>query len=53
MRWLQVRAEVTKAQVELAETIFESLNAVSVVLDDAADQPLLEPLPGETPIWDR
>lgn len=53
MRWLQVRAEVTKAQVELAETIFESLNAVSVVLDDAADQPLLEPLPGETPIWDQ
>ena len=53
MRWLQVRTEVSKAQVELAETLFESLNAVSVVLDDAADQPLLEPLPGETPIWDQ
>lgn len=53
MRWLQVRAEVNKAQVHLAETIFESLNAVSVVLDDAADQPLLEPLPGEQPIWDQ
>lgn len=53
MRWLQVRAEVTKAQVPLAETLFESLGAVSVVLDDAADQPLLEPLPGEQPIWDQ
>jgi ribosomal protein L11 methyltransferase len=53
MRWLQVRAEVNKDQVILAETIFESLGAVSVVLDDAADQALLEPLPGEMPIWDQ
>ncbi len=32
-------------QVELTETLFLSLGAVSVTLDDAEDQALLEPLP--------
>ncbi len=53
MRWLQIRFETTKNDVTLIETLLESLGAVSVILDDAADQPLLEPLPGETPIWDK
>ncbi len=53
MRWLQIRFEVTKNDVQLVETLLESVGAVSVILDDAADQPLLEPLPGETPIWDE
>lgn len=53
MRWLQIRATVTKVQVALAETLMESLGAVSVILDDAQDQALLEPLPGETPLWDH
>ena len=53
MRWLQIRATVTKEQVALAETLMESLGAVSVILDDAQDQALLEPLPGETPLWDH
>ncbi len=53
MRWLQIRATVTKVQVALAETLMESLGAVSVILDDAQDQALLEPLPGETPLWDQ
>ncbi|XID75800.1 50S ribosomal protein L11 methyltransferase [Alkanindiges sp. WGS2144] len=53
MRWLQIRATVTKAQVALAETLMQSLGAVSVILDDAQDQALLEPLPGETPLWDQ
>lgn len=53
MRWLQIRATVTKVQVALAETLMESLGAVSVTLDDAQDQALLEPLPGETPLWDH
>lgn len=53
MRWLQVKAEATRDEVELLETLFNSLGAVSVILDDAADQPLLEPLPGEMPLWDQ
>lgn len=53
MRWLQIRFETTKTDVALIESLLENLGAVSVILDDAADQPLLEPLPGETPIWDQ
>lgn len=53
MRWLQVRVTVSKDQVTLAETLMESLGAVSVILDDAQDQALLEPLPGEMPLWDQ
>ena len=53
MRWLQVRTTVAKDQVQLAETLLESLGAVSIILDDAQDQALLEPLPGEMPLWDQ
>lgn len=53
MRWLQVHVDVVTAQVEAAETLLTELGAASIVLDDAADQPLLEPLPGEMPLWDQ
>nr|MBP8207034.1 50S ribosomal protein L11 methyltransferase [Acinetobacter sp.] len=44
---------VEKSQVEFTETLLESLGAVSVTLDDAENQDLLEPLPGETPLWNK
>ncbi|KAA8735631.1 50S ribosomal protein L11 methyltransferase [Acinetobacter qingfengensis] len=53
MNWLQIHITVEKSQVELTETLLLSLGAVSVTLDDAEDQALLEPLPGETPLWDK
>ncbi|MFB2579095.1 50S ribosomal protein L11 methyltransferase [Acinetobacter sp. c2-A9] len=53
MNWLQLHITVSQAQVELTETLLLSLGAVSVTLDDAQDQALLEPLPGETPLWDN
>lgn len=53
MNWLQLHITVPQAQVELTETLLLSLGAVSVTLDDAEDQALLEPLPGETPLWDQ
>ncbi len=37
--------------VEAAEEALWSLGAQSVTLLDAGDQPLLEPGPGETPLW--
>lgn len=52
MRWLQIRFQVKKPDVELVELLLNSVGAASVILDDAADQPLLEPKPGEMPIWD-
>lgn len=51
MDWLQISVE-TK-QPELIEDCLLESGAVAVTLADAADQPLLEPLPGETPIWDK
>ena len=47
MKWLQIHITVDQEQVEFTETLLMSLGAVSVTLDDAEDQALLEPLPGE------
>ncbi|MDR2250821.1 50S ribosomal protein L11 methyltransferase [Acinetobacter sp.] len=53
MKWLQIHITVDQQQVEFTETLLMSLGAVSVTLDDAEDQALLEPLPGETPLWNK
>jgi ribosomal protein L11 methyltransferase len=53
VNWLQIHSTVEKSQVDFTETLLLSLGAVSVTLDDAEDQALLEPLPGETPLWDK
>ncbi len=53
MKWLKSHITVEQAQVDFTETLLESLGAVSVTLDDAENQDLLEPLPGETPLWNK
>lgn len=53
MKWLQIHIMVEQAQVDFTETLLSSLGAVSVTLDDAENQDLLEPLPGETPLWNK
>lgn len=53
VKWLQIHITVDQAQVEYTETLLSSLGAVSVTLDDAENQDLLEPLPGETPLWNK
>ncbi|WP_419820270.1 50S ribosomal protein L11 methyltransferase [Acinetobacter sp.] len=53
MKWLQIHITVEQAQVDFTETLLSSLGAVSVTLDDAENQDLLEPLPGETPLWNK
>ena len=51
--WLQLICQSTKAfEAEISETA-ENLGAVSITLSDAADVPVLEPLPNETPLWDE
>lgn len=37
----------------MAESALEAIQALAVTLGDAADQPILEPPPGETPLWDH
>ena len=49
--WLSLRFALSAEQAEAAEELLWRLGAVSVSLLDAADQPILEPDPGQTPLW--
>ena len=51
-QWIQLNIETTPQQTELIEDSVLDAGAVSVTLQDAADQPILEPGVGETPLWD-
>lgn len=51
MPWLQIHVETGKEHAAHAEALLESLGALSVTVEDAADEALLEPAPGETPLW--
>lgn len=53
MPWIQAHLTVEKAQAPLIELLFQQLGAISVTLRDAADQPLLEPAPGQAPLWQQ
>lgn len=52
MPWIQIKLQASGTQSNLIEDHLMGLGAVSVTLEDSADQPLLEPPPGATPIWD-
>jgi ribosomal protein L11 methyltransferase len=52
MTWLQLRVDVERARIGKWETHLLDSGAVAVTLEDNADQPLLEPGVGETPLWD-
>ena len=51
--WHEVVFQIPAEQLPFAETTLQSLGAVSISLNDAGDQPLLEPAPGELPTWDQ
>ena len=51
MAWLQLRIHSTHP--EFAEEILLSNGAVGVSFIDAEDRPVLEPAPGETPLWEN
>ena len=51
MPFLQVTFEVGEADPETAEEACFAAGALSVTLADAADEPVLEPAPGTTPLW--
>lgn len=52
MSWLQLHIDTDEASTNDLESALLQLGAVSVTLQDNADQPLLEPGVGETPLWD-
>ncbi|MCC5888334.1 MAG: 50S ribosomal protein L11 methyltransferase [Gammaproteobacteria bacterium] len=49
--WVKARLEVPAPGVLAVEALLETLGAVAVSLEDARDQPLLEPDPGAMPLW--
>ncbi|MBC8519697.1 MAG: 50S ribosomal protein L11 methyltransferase [Gammaproteobacteria bacterium] len=53
MSWFQTRVTSNRDSAESLSNLLSELGAASVTFEDAEDQPLLEPAPGETPLWNR
>ncbi|MFC6634451.1 50S ribosomal protein L11 methyltransferase [Microbulbifer taiwanensis] len=53
MPWLQLRVDTDREHAEKIEDALLFAGAVSVTLQDNADQPILEPGLGEVPLWDQ
>jgi ribosomal protein L11 methyltransferase len=53
MDWLQFVMDLGALDPDDAESALLQAGAVSVTLSDAGDDPVLEPGPGETPLWAR
>ncbi|MGI9236040.1 MAG: 50S ribosomal protein L11 methyltransferase [Woeseiaceae bacterium] len=51
MDWLQFVMNLDELDPDRVEDLFNRHGASSVTLSDAADNPVLEPGPGETPLW--
>ena len=51
MPFLQITLDIGGSNPAPYEDTLVELGAVSVTLEDAADDPVLEPAPGETPLW--
>lgn len=51
MSWRQFVMQLEALDPTAVEAIFLRCGAVSVELSDAGDNPILEPGPGETPLW--
>ena len=50
--WLQLICQTSKETEPLISEAAENMGACSITLADAGDNPVLEPLPNETPLWD-
>ena len=53
MQWLQLLIDVTRERSAMVEDAILECGAVSVTLEDAADQPIYAPGIGEQPLWDN
>ena len=51
MAWLELALNCRRQEWPRIEAALEELGALSVTLADAEDVPILEPGPGETPLW--
>ena len=53
MTWLRITLNNSTHDPEQLSELLSATGAVSVTLEDAADQAILEPQPGETQLWSR
>ena len=53
MQWIQLIILSSRQDSHEIESALIALNSLSVTIQDAADQPILEPAVGETPLWDQ
>ncbi|MEJ2552481.1 MAG: 50S ribosomal protein L11 methyltransferase [Gammaproteobacteria bacterium] len=51
MAWLRITLDNSAHDPDQLSELLSATGAVSVTLEDAADQAILEPLPGETRLW--
>ncbi|MDB4583308.1 50S ribosomal protein L11 methyltransferase [Draconibacterium sp.] len=51
MTWRQLSLTCQAAQLDEVEDLMMELGALSISLRDAHDEPIYEPLPGESPVW--
>jgi ribosomal protein L11 methyltransferase len=51
MDWRQFAMDLETLNPDVVEEIFARHGASSITLTDAGDRPVLEPAPGETPLW--
>jgi len=53
MGWIRLIVELDRGSVEATEALLESFGPLSLTVTDAGDDPVLEPAPGEAPLWAR
>ncbi len=53
MPWLQISLATEASVTQRVSAALLEIGALSVTLGDAADQPIYEPGPEETPLWDQ
>ncbi len=53
MSWQQLSCDTSKQHEKAITKLLEDNGAVSITFQDAEDNPVLEPKPGETPLWDH
>jgi len=53
MSWIQIKANISPKLAEAMEEGLLAAGASAVTMEDALDQPVLEPERGTTPLWDE
>lgn len=51
MSWLQITVDSDAAQISTVENIFTLFDALAITYSDGGQQPIFEPMPGETKLW--